>query len=108
MLRHQVARQFPTSGLRPSLALLRQHRRGLEVAGATTLYFAFACYLTWPLVLHVGHLFYGGGGDAVGGMASYRELVDHHHIPFLPGTISQLAAPEGQAIPWARNLAAMP
>jgi hypothetical protein len=78
------------------------------VVGATTLYLAFACYLTWPVILHLGHLYYGGGGDALGGMANYRELVDHHHNPFLPGTISQLAAPEGQTIPWARNLAAMP
>jgi hypothetical protein len=90
------------------LALASRHRRLLQVVLALGLYFGFACYLTWPAITDLGRIYYGGRGDPVGAMASYRELVDHHHNPFLPGTISQLAAPEGQPIPWARDLAAMP
>ncbi len=84
------------------------HRRGLEVLLALAIYFGFACYFTWPLITHLSHSFYGAAGDPLGTMAFYRELVVHHHNPFLPGTITQLAAPEGQPIPWTRDLASMP
>jgi hypothetical protein len=83
-------------------------RRGGELLVAVAVYFAFACFFTWPLVTGLGHIFYGAAGDPYGSMAFYRELVDHGHNPFLPGTISQFAAPEGQAIPWARDLASLP
>lgn len=84
------------------------HRRPLEVLLAVAIYFGFACYFTWPLITHLSHSFYGTAGDPLGTMAFYRELVVHHHNPFLPGTITQLDAPEGQPIPWTRDLASMP
>lgn len=90
------------------LGAISAHRRWLELALAVTLYFGFACYFTWPLVTDPVHIFYGAAGDPYGTMSFFRELVDHHHNPFLPGTISQLSAPEGQPIPWTRDLASMP
>jgi hypothetical protein len=91
-----------------AVALARRRGAVLQLAAATLLYLAFASYLTWPLVTHLNTMVYGGPGDPFGAMATYRELVDHHHNPFLPGTISQFAAPEGQPIAWARNLAQLP
>lgn len=84
--------------------------RHLWVLGAFLFYLAFTCFLTWPVITGVGHIFYAQNppGDPVGAMASYRELVDHHYNPFLPGSVSQFAAPEGQAISWSLNLAAFP
>lgn len=90
------------------LAFTKAHRGALGLALAMALYFGFACYTTWPLVTDPAHVFYGAAGDAYGSMAFYRELVDHHLNPFLPGHISQFSAPEGQAIPWTRDLASMP
>ena len=107
-----TADRIGTQPLRPAtrrwlLHALRNRRR-LEVLAATGLYFGFACFLTWPVITDPTHIFYGSAGDPYGTMAFFRELVAHHHNPFLPGTITQLAAPEGQPIPWTRDLAAMP
>ena len=90
------------------LAGARSHRRTLELLLAFAVYLGFACYFTWPLVTDLSHTFYGAAGDPYGTMSFFRELVAHHHNPFLPGTISQLNAPEGQPIPWTRDLASMP
>jgi hypothetical protein len=98
---------IPTAGER-LLAAARAHRGALEVILAFAVYLGFAFYFTWPVVTDLRHIFYGGSGDPLGTMSFYRELVDHHHNPFLPGTIGQLNAPEGQAIPWTRNLASLP
>jgi hypothetical protein len=98
---------IPSAGER-LLAPARAHRGALEVILAFAVYLGFACFFTWPLVTDLRHIFYGGPGDPYGSMSFYRELVDHHHNPFLPGTISQFSAPEGQPIPWTRDLAAMP
>ncbi len=76
------------------------------LAGA--LYLGFACYLTWPAVLHLGHGIYGAPGDPYGAMAFYRTIVAHHYDPFLSGTISQFGAPAGIPIPWPRDLASAP
>jgi hypothetical protein len=103
-----------TSGLASSnpgsqlAALVRSYRPQVELLLATALYLGFACYLTWPLVTNLAHSIYGAPGDPYGTLAFYRELVAHHLNPFLPGTVHALAAPEGQAIPWARDLAAAP
>ena len=86
----------------------RRHRKVLQLAFATCFYFAFACYLTWPLISHLSTTIYGGPGDAYGAISLNGALVDHHHNPFLPGTISQWAAPEGQPVAWARDLASLP
>jgi hypothetical protein len=90
------------------LALVRPYRWPLELALALAIYLGSACYFTWPLVTHLSHIFYGAPGDPYGTMSFYRELVAHHHNPFLPGTITQFGAPEGQPIPWTRDLASMP
>jgi hypothetical protein len=97
------------AGPRAPLALGNVRVRGaLEISLVTLLYFGFACYLTWPLVTGLSHIIYGAPGDPYGTMAFYRELVDHHHNPFLPGSISQFSAPAGQPIPWPRDLASLP
>jgi hypothetical protein len=88
--------------------LARARRAHIELALAIALYLAFACYLTWPLITDLAHRIYGAPGDPYGTMAFFRELVDHHHNPFLPGTISQLSGPEGLTIPWPRDLASAP
>ncbi len=98
----------PPRTLAGPLAFANAHRRALGVVLAVGLYFGFACYVTWPLVTDPAHVFYGAAGDPYGSMAFYRELVTHHLNPFLPGHISQFSAPEGQAIPWTRDLASMP
>lgn len=93
---------------RQLLELARARRGPLELVLAFGIYLGFACYFTWPLVTDLSHIFYGAAGDPYGTMAFYRELVAHNHNPFLPGTISQFNAPEGQPIPWTRDLASMP
>jgi hypothetical protein len=90
------------------LVLARARRRPLELVLAFAIYLGFACYFTWPLVTNLAHIFYGASGDPYGTMAFYRELVAHHLNPFLPGNISQFNAPQGQPIPWTRDLASMP
>ncbi len=75
---------------------------------AFAIYLGFACYFTWPMVTDMAHIFYGAAGDPYGTMAFYRELATHHLNPFLPGTISQFNAPQGQPIPWTRDLASLP
>jgi hypothetical protein len=86
----------------------RAHRRELTLVLASIGYLGFACYLTWPLVTHLSHSIYGAPGDPYGTMAFFSELVNHHYNPFLPGTISQVAAPTGIPIPWPRDLASAP
>jgi hypothetical protein len=75
---------------------------------ATFVYLGFACYLTWPLVTDLSHSIYGAPGDPYGTLAYFRELIEHHYNPFLPGTISQFGAPAGVPISWPRNLASAP
>jgi hypothetical protein len=89
-------------------ALAQARRRQIELVLATVLYLGFACYLTWPAVTELAHGIYGAPGDPYGGMAFYREIVEHHYNPFLPGTMSQFGAPAGIPIPWPRDLASAP
>jgi hypothetical protein len=104
-----VDRRITSSALLGRLAMLVRARRSqAELVLAATLYLGFACFMTWPLITNLAHSIYGGPGDPYGAITFYRALVAHHHNPFLPGTISQLAAPEGQPIPWPRDLASAP
>lgn len=89
-------------------AFARLHQRGIELVLAVALYLGFACYLTWPLVINLGQSIYGAAGDPSGTIAFYRELVTHHHNPFLPGMMSELSAPEGRPVPWPVDLASAP
>jgi hypothetical protein len=99
---------WPSSRLRQLAAFALAHRRHLELALATSAYLGFACYLTWPLATGLSDSIYGAPGDPYGSMAFFRELVEHGHNPFLPGTISQFGAPTGIPIPWPRDLASAP
>ena len=81
---------------------------GVRLVLAGAMYLGFACYFTWPLAKGITHTIYGAPGDPYGTMAFYREIVDHGKNPFLSGTLNQFSAPAGQAIPWPRNLAALP
>jgi hypothetical protein len=106
--RAELGRVLAPGAAKRLLVLARARRRPLELVSAFAIYLGFACYFTWPLVTNLAHIFYGAAGDPYGTMAFYRELVAHHDNPFLPGTISQFNAPEGQPIPWTRDLASMP
>ncbi|MGD0453142.1 MAG: hypothetical protein ABSB69_06055 [Solirubrobacteraceae bacterium] len=106
VLTNRVA--WPSSFAGRLATFARTHRRQIELALATTLYLGFACYLTWPLATNLSHSIYGAPGDPYGTMAFFRELVEHHYNPFLPGTISQFGAPAGIPIPWPRDLASAP
>jgi hypothetical protein len=91
----------------------RRFPRAAQTAGALLLYLAFAVFLTWPLVLHLGSSAYmvtasPHGGDMGGSTAQLRELVQHHQNPFLQGRLHDFAAPEGQEIRWALNVATFP
>jgi hypothetical protein len=87
----------------------RPFPRAAQTAGALLLYLAFAIFLTWPLVLHLGSSAYmvtasPHGGDVSGTVAQLRELAEHHQNPFLPGRLHDFAAPEGMPIRWALNV----
>ena len=94
--------------LAPALRWARANTGLMQTVLAVGLYTAYAAYLTWPAVAHLSSVFYGAPGDAYGTMSFYRELSAHAIDPFVHGAIPQFAAPEGQAIPWARDLAAAP
>jgi hypothetical protein len=100
------SRQSRLRKLLPSFTELR--RAYIEVALACVLYLGFACYLTWPLITNLSHSIYGAPGDPYGTMAFFGNLVAHHQNPFLPGTVTQFAAPEGLQIPWTRDIASAP
>jgi hypothetical protein len=99
---------WSSSPLRRLAAFALAHRRHLDLALASAFYLGFACYLTWPLVTGLSHSIYGAPGDPYGSIAFFRNLVEHSHNPFLPGTISQFGAPTGIPIPWPRDLASAP
>ncbi len=71
-------------------------------------YLAIAMHIVWPVPLHIDSRLYGGTGDAFGALAGVRELVENNQLPFLPGTLPDFAAPEGQTVAWIRSLASMP
>lgn len=82
-----------------------------QVAIALGLYLGFALWASWPLALDLGSRVYlyptqpAPAGDLAGSIAHLRELVEGLHNPFVPGTISDFAAPEGLRVRWALNLA---
>jgi hypothetical protein len=70
-------------------------------------YLAYAIFVTWPWVTDPSETLYGViGGDLTGNVSGYEQLVDEHQLPFLPGDITQLNAPEGVPINWALHVAA--
>ena len=73
---------------------------------ATAFYVAFAAFISWPLVLHMSDRVYGGGGDLWGVLAQWRELAGHN--PFVPGRMTDLAAPDGLQVQYSLNVATWP
>ena len=70
-------------------------------------YLAYALFITWPWVIHPGNVLYGVvGGDLTSGVATFQQLAEERHAPFLPGEIHQLNAPEGFPMDWTVHLAA--
>lgn len=74
---------------------------------AACFYLAYAVWLTWPMPDHLTSAVWGPGGDVVGNLTGYRELAQHA-IPFLPGRIDSLAAPEGLAVNYPFHVATWP
>ena len=76
---------------------LRLRRPSTWVVLAAIIYLGSALYLTWPMPLHIRSQMYGQGGDAFGAVGQ-QQLADRAGlIPFLPGTIPSIGAPEGRA-----------
>jgi hypothetical protein len=85
-------------------ALTRSRQALLAFAG----YLAYALYTTWPWVLHPTNTVYGVvGGDLTSGVASFQEYAREWQLPFLPGTLHYVNAPEGVPTDWALHLAAV-
>jgi hypothetical protein len=91
---------------------VRDHVRSVAArvdaaAFALAAYLAAALFVTWPWVTDPTGTLYGViGGDLISSVSGFEQLVEEHQIPFLPGEITQLNAPEGLATPWALHLAA--
>jgi hypothetical protein len=85
----------------------RAKRHG-PVLLAFLLYLGGAVYFTWPVILHLNSMIYGGIGDPFGTMGTLRQLIHSGNVPFLPGTMSEFNAPHGLAVPWVRGLASLP
>jgi len=95
----------------PLAASAGRRARRLSSAGIPLLavaYLAVALWLTWPMPKDPRHFFYGGLGDPFGALALLREMAQNGRPPFLPGTLHDLAAPEGYDVPWVRGLASLP
>ena len=95
-----------TSDLRSNV--LDWLRRAAWPVGAFALYVAIVAHLTWPALSDLGGTMFGANGDLTGGMATWRDMVDTGHIPFLPGVIDSLNAPDGLPVRWTLNIVAWP
>lgn len=80
----------------------------MQIVLAAAAYAAFTIWFTWPVATDLDSTIYGAPGDLTGSIANLRELVDGRHNPFLPGTLTDFNAPEGQPIAWALNLSVWP
>lgn len=97
--------------MRDAVASWLHSRWGQRLAwpiGAFALYAAFVIHLTWPAVSDLGGTLYGAGGDLTGGISIWRETVASGHVPFFPGVIDTLNAPEGLPVRWTLNVVAWP
>jgi hypothetical protein len=99
----------PPAGSAAVAGLRRRLRRPgprAEAALAFAFYLAFAIWMTWPVAADLESRLYGGIGDLTGAISTFRELVEGRHVPFLPGSVEDFAAPDGQQIRWTLNVAA--
>jgi hypothetical protein len=82
---------------------------GLPTLSASLLYLAFAVAVTWPLALHPQSTIFGHvGSDLTGSIGRFQEFVASDQVPFLPGRMHGVDAPEGLPTTWALDLAAFP
>jgi hypothetical protein len=96
---------------RRTITWQRVERMRLErfaVPFGVLLYALWATHITWPLLRDPGHTLLGTFGDQAGGIAQMREWIEAGRIPFLPGRIHDLAAPEGLTINWGVDLGNWP
>src|SRR5688572_19884478 len=82
--------------------------RRTQALAATVVYFAFASYLTWPLVADLDSRMYGAIGDLTGAVSTFRELVEGSHFPFASGVLTDFNAPDGLEIRWSLNVSTFP
>lgn len=76
---------------------------------AALAYLAYAVIITWPMPIHLGTDFYGGGGDDNWALITWlREMAEHGVNPFAEGRLTDIAAPEGQRVDYAINLVQWP
>lgn len=76
-----------------------------QTALVTAVYLVTALVITWPMPAHLPTMLYGTGGDAYAELASVGELVEGPLIPFLPGTIEDFNAPDGNPVGYALYVA---
>jgi hypothetical protein len=99
-LRRKLSRAFGRPRISASLG---------QTLFAAGLYFALACFISWPIVIHPGSRLFGNiGGDLTGEMSYYRVLAQAHTIPWLPGIVHLFNAPEGRDTQWALNFTTLP
>ena len=104
-------------GSEPNITATEQRRRdslldwprpGIVFALGALLYVGWAVNMTWPLFSDPSHMVLGGLGDQTGGIAGLREQIKSGVVPFLPGTVHDLNAPDGLAVPWGVDLGSWP
>ena len=82
---------------------------GLPSFAAALLYLVFAVAVTWPLALDLQSMIYGPvGSDLTGSIGRFQEFVTSDQVPFFPGRMHGVDAPEGLPTTWALDLAAFP
>lgn len=85
---------------------LRNRTERLTATVALATYLGLALAVTWPWVLDPGSTLYGvRGGDLTANVAQFQQFADERQLPFLPGALESLNAPEGLESPWALHLA---
>jgi hypothetical protein len=85
------------------------NRRGVQTALVGLLYLGYAVAITWPFILHPGSSIFGSvGADLTGSIARFQEFISSGQVPFLPGTLDGVDAPDGLPTTWALDLASFP
>jgi hypothetical protein len=74
---------------------------------ASGFFLAYTLWLVWPMPLDARTTIYGPGGDTVGALTLFRELAQHQ-VPFVPGRVESLAAPEGLEVRYPLYVATWP
>lgn len=75
---------------------------------ALLLFAATWIVFSWPLFGNLNDDLWGAVGDQTGFLSLYRELDQEGQFGFLPGTVSDFAAPEGLDYAWVNLLSQLP